>query len=192
MSRIPVALREAVVTDAGFLAELWHDSVRRGDISEQVADLEVIIKTAADSAEQRVLVVEYGGERAGAVFLRMTTVTPLNLEPALQVLHPHVLPAFRRRGLGRALMEAALLFAEERGIAHITTGAQPMSRDGNRFLARLAMGQHAVLRMAPTHVVRAKLNAQAPSLQRAQDRRPQRVLAVRRALSSRGAAPARR
>jgi len=192
MSRIPVTLREAVVADARFLAELWQDSVRRGDIAEQIADLEVIIKTAADSAEQRVLVVEYDGERAGAVYLRMTTVTPLNLEPALQVLHPHVVPALRRRGLGRALMEAALLFAEERGIAHITTGAQAMSRDGNRFLARLAMGQHAVLRMAPTHVVRAKLNAQGPASQRAQDRRPQRVLAVRRALSSRGVAPARR
>jgi ribosomal protein S18 acetylase RimI-like enzyme len=182
MSRIPVALREAVVADAGFLAELWHDSVRRADIADQVADLEMIIKTAADSAEQRVLVAEYDGQRAGAVFLRMTTVTPLNLEPALQVLHPHVLPAFRRRGLGRALMEAALLFAEERGIAQITTGAQATSRDGNRFLARLAMGQHAVLRVAPTHVVRAKLNAQAPATQRVQGYRPQRVLAIRRSM----------
>ena len=182
MSRIPVALREAVVADAGFLAELWQDSVRRGDVSDQIADLEVIVKTASESAEQQVLVVEYDGERAGAVYLRMTTVTPLNLEPALQVLHPHVRPEFRRRGLGRALMEAAIVFAEERGIGHITTGAQSASRDGNRFLARLAMGQHAVLRVAPTHVVRAKLNAQGPAPQRARGSRPQRVLAVRRSM----------
>ncbi|MDH2416644.1 GNAT family N-acetyltransferase [Nocardioides sp. CER19] len=182
MSRIPVTLREAVVADAGFLAELWRDSVRRADVAEQVADLEAIIKSAAESSEERVLIAEYDGERAGAVFIRMTTITPLNLEPALQVLHPHVLPVFRRRGIGRALMDAALLFAEERGIAQVTTGAQATSRDGNRFLARLAMGQHAVLRVAPTHLVRAKLNAQGPALQRVQGYRPQRVLAVRRSM----------
>ena len=36
------------------------------------------------------------------------------------------------------------------------------SRDGNRFLARLALASHAVLRIAPTHAVRAKLSAQRP------------------------------
>jgi ribosomal protein S18 acetylase RimI-like enzyme len=182
MSRIPVTLREAVVADAAFLAELWHDSVRRADVSEQVSDLEAIVKNAADSAEQRVVVAEYDGQRAGAVFLRMTTVTPLNLEPALQVIHPHVVPEFRRRGIGRALMEAALAFAEERGIAHVVTGAYASSRDANRFLARLAMAQHAVLRMAPTHAVRAKLNAQASVTPRLNASRPHRVLAVRRSM----------
>jgi GNAT superfamily N-acetyltransferase len=182
MSRIPVTLREAVVSDAAFLAELWRPSIRRADVAEQVADLEAIVKSAAESAEERVLVAEYDGERAGAVFVRITTVTPLNLEPALQVLSPHVLPAYRRRGIGRALMDAALTFAEERGIAHVVTGAQSASRDGNRFLARLAMGQHAVLRLAPTHAVRAKLNAQQLNLPRGQAGRPQRVLAVRRSM----------
>lgn len=185
MSRIPVTLREAVVADAAFLADLWHASIRRADVAEQVADLEVIVKSAAESPEQSVLVAEYDGERAGAVFFRMTTVTPLNLEPALQVLHPHVLPQFRRRGIGRALVDAAVLFAEDRGINHVITGAQTGSRDGNRFLARLALGQHAVLRLAPTHAVRARLNAQLPTTQRAQSSRPQRVLAVRRSMRRR-------
>lgn len=189
MSRIPVTLREAVVADAAFLVELWHDSVRRADVAEQIADLEAIIKSAADSAERRVLIAEYDGHRAGAVYFRLTTVTPLNLEPAVQVLHPHVLPAFRRRGIGRSLIEAALVFAEERGIPQVVTGAQAASRDGNRFLARLAMGQHAVLRLAPTHAVRAKLNAQLPATQRVQGYRPQRVLAVRRGMRRTQSAP---
>jgi GNAT superfamily N-acetyltransferase len=182
MSRIPVTLREAVVADARFLADLWQDSIRRADISEQVADLELIVQDAAGSPEQRVVVAEVDGAPAGAVYLRLSTVTPLNLEPAVLVLNPHVLPAFRRRGIGRALIDAALLFAEEHGVANVVTGAQSGSRDGNRFLARLAMGQHAVLRVAPTHAVRAKLNAQLPSLQRVQGHRPQRVLAVRRSM----------
>jgi D-aminopeptidase len=79
-------------------------------------------------------------------------------------------------------MEAAVSFAEERGVGHVVTGAQSGSRDGNRFLARLAMGQHAVLRVAPTHAVRAKLTAQLPAVQRTPGHRPQRVLAVRRSM----------
>ena len=38
---------------------------------DQIADLELLIKAAADSAEQRLVVAEYDGEVAGAVFLRL-------------------------------------------------------------------------------------------------------------------------
>ena len=40
------------------------------------------------------MVAEYDGEVAGAVYLRATTVTPLNLEPVVQAVHP----ARRSRG----------------------------------------------------------------------------------------------
>jgi hypothetical protein len=96
------------------------------------------------------------------VHLRATTLTPINLEPVVQAISPHVLPAFRRRGVGRTLIQAAVAFAEERGIAHIATAAVSGSRDANRFMARLALGPHAVLRLAPTAMVQAKLDAQAP------------------------------
>ena len=43
-------------------------------------------------------------------------------------------------------MEAAVTYAEERGIAHVATAAVSGSRDANRFFARLALGPHAVLR----------------------------------------------
>ena len=95
------------------------------------------------------MVAEYDGDVAGAVHLRATTLTPINLEPVVQAISPHVLPDFRRRGVGRALMEAAVAFAEELGIAHIATAAVSGSRDANRFMARLALGPHAILRLAP-------------------------------------------
>ena len=61
----------------------------------------------------------------------------------MQAISPHVFPEFRRHGVGRALMEAAVAFAEELGIAHVATAVVAGSRDANRFMARLALGPYA-------------------------------------------------
>ena len=123
MSRQPVSMRQATIGDVPFLVELWSDVLRRADRQEQVHDLELIVKEAAASAERRLLIAEYDGEPAGAVLLRVTPMTPLNLEPTVQALAPHVTPSFRGKGIGSALMEAAVLWAEDLGIGHITTAA---------------------------------------------------------------------
>ena len=76
MSRQPVSMRQATIGDVPFLVELWSDVLRRADRQEQVHDLELIVKEAAASAEQRLLIAEYDGEPAGAVLLRVTPMTP--------------------------------------------------------------------------------------------------------------------
>ena len=78
-----------------------------------------------------------------------------------------MLPRYRRRGVGRALMDAAVSYAEELGVGHVATAAASGSRDANRFMARLALGPRAVLRVASTPMVRAKLTAQRPAVHRA-------------------------
>jgi GNAT superfamily N-acetyltransferase len=186
MSRSPVSLRQATVGDVPFLVELWEGVLRRADRQEQVQDLEIIVKGAAASAEQRLLVADYDGEPAGAVFLEVTPLSALNLEPTLHALAPHVSPSFRRKGIGRCLMEAAVSWAEELGIGQIKTSAAASSRSGNRFMARLSLGPKAMLRSSPTHAVRAQLNALQPTSQRIAGRRPLgQVLAARRQLSRR-------
>ncbi|MFT4081316.1 MAG: GNAT family N-acetyltransferase, partial [Nocardioides sp.] len=162
MSRTAVTMREAHLGDTRFLQGLWQDSLRRADAADQVIDLELIVKTAAGSPEQRLLIAEYDGVPAGAVFLRATTFGPLNLEPALQIIAPHVVPPMRRHGVGRALMDAAVAFAEELGIPTVSSAALAGSRDGNRFLARLGFGPQATLRQAPTATVRGRLTASRP------------------------------
>jgi GNAT superfamily N-acetyltransferase len=190
MSRQQVTMRQAVIGDVPFLVELWGDVLRRADRQEQVDDLEIIVKEAAESPERRLLVAEYGGEPAGAVLLRVTPMTPLNLEPTVQAMAPHVTPALRGKGIGSALMEAAVLWAEDLGIGHITSGAASSSRSGNRFMARLSLGPQATLRASTTHAVRARLAALQPGSLRGSDRTADRrhlgrVLAVRRQLSRR-------
>jgi ribosomal protein S18 acetylase RimI-like enzyme len=181
MSRSLVTMRVAERTDAPALAELWADALRRGDQHEHLADLELIIKTASASPEQRLVVAEYDGELAGAVLLRVATLTPLNLDPTVQAVSPHVFPQFRRRGIGSALMESAVAFAEEIGVGHVATAASSGSRDANRFMARLAFARHATLRVAPTHVARAKMTAQHPAAS-SNGRQLTRVLAARRSM----------
>lgn len=183
MSRSLVTMRAAELRDAPVLVELWGDALRRADPHDQIADLELIIKAAAASPEQRVVVAEVDGAVAGAVLLRVATLSGLNLEPTVQAVSPHVFPQFRRRGIGQALMDSAVGFAEEIGVGHIATAASSASRDANRFMARLALGPHATLRLAPTHVVRAKLAAQRPSTSTSGGRQQlTRVLAARRSM----------
>ncbi len=182
MSRSLVSLRCAVASDAERLAELWAEVLRRADHAEQVDDLRSIIARATDSPTERLVVAEYDGVVAGAVHLRVTTLSPINLEQVVQAISPHVFTQFRRRGVGRALMEAAVSYAEERGVAHVATAAASASRDANRFMARLALGPQATLRVATTHAVRSKLAAQRPAVGRTSGRHLTQVMAARRSM----------
>ncbi len=176
MSRTSFMTRPACRDDAPVLVELWSDVLRRADRAEQIADLELVIKAAAASPEQRFVVVEHDGEIAGGVFLRLTTVSPLNLDPCVQSIQPRVFDHVRRRGVGRALMEAAVAFAEENGVLHVATAVPAASRDANRFMARLALAPVATVRVAPTSVVRSRLTPPAPG----SGRSTPRVLVARR------------
>ena len=181
MSRSLVYLREASQADVPRLADLWGDVLRRGDDSDHHADMLRVVETALADERARVVVAEYDGELAGAVHLRLTTTTPLNLDLSVQVMSPTVFPEYRRHGVGRALMDAAVTFAEEAGAPHVSTAAPSGSRDANRFLARLGLGPTATLRIAPTTTVRAKLTAQRLPVARP-TRHLTHVLAVRRSM----------
>lgn len=181
MSRSLVYLREATVADAPRLAELWADVLRRGDETDHVADMTAVVEGARADDEQRLVVAEYDGSLAGAVHLRLTTVTPLNLDLSVQVMSPTVFAEYRRHGVGRALMDAAVTFAEESGAAHVSTAVASGSRDANRYMARLGLGPSATLRIAPTTLVRSKLAAQRLPVARP-TRQLTHVLAVRRAV----------
>ena len=183
MSRTPVSLRQATIEDAVFLADLWQDVLRRADPQDQAADLEVIVKSCEDSPERRLVVAEYDGEPAGAVLLVVSTLSPLNLEPAVHSIAPCVAPGYRRRGVGHTLMDAAVTYAEELGVGHVLTSVAHDARQSNRFMARLGLGQQGVLRVGTTPTVRSKLTAQLPGKVRAHGARPVgQVLAARRSL----------
>jgi ribosomal protein S18 acetylase RimI-like enzyme len=176
MSRSLVTLRDATLADVEQLAVLWQPFLRRSE-SHQLDDLAGAIERTEKVPGERLVVAEYDGEFAGAVYLKAATYSPVNPEPVLQVHNAAVMPDHRRRGIGKALVEAAVTWAEELGVGHIGTAAASGSREANRFMARLALGPQAVLRMAPTPAVRAKLASRHPA-----GRQVTQVLAVRRTL----------
>lgn len=178
MSRYSLTTRVATREDAPALAEVWSEAVRRADRAEQVADLELVVKGAAASPEQRVVVVEYDGQLAGAVYLRITTLSPLNLEPCVQSIHPRVLDKFAGHGVGHALMDAATSFAEENGILHVVTAVPHASREANRFMARLGLAPVVLYRIAPTAVLRNRVSPSTPGAETTRSK----VLAARRSL----------
>ena len=180
MSRTPVNVRPADVTDAAALRELWNEILRRGTREEQEADVRRVIVECEGRDDRYIAVAEFDGELAGAVFIKSTTLSPLNLEPTVMAVSPHVLPAFRRRGVGTALIDAAARFAESQGVATVATAAVASSRDANRFMARLALTPQATLRAATTSAVRAKLSARRSATRHRGSRQIDKVLAARR------------
>jgi GNAT superfamily N-acetyltransferase len=187
MHRNAIVTRSATREDAADLVELWSESLRRADRSEQIADLELVIKQAAATPDERLIVVECNGSFAGAVLLRLLTLSPLNLEPCVQSIQPRVLTRFARQGVGRALMEAAVAFAEENGVLVMSTTVPASDRDANRFMARLGFNSAYVWRVAPTGVLRSRLDP-TPTPRRSNTGRS-RVLAARRSARRRTTEP---
>lgn len=180
MSRIPVVVRPALPVDAPALVAVWSDVLRRGSAEQRLADVARVIEEATDTSDRLVVVAECDGEVAGAVYLQSTTLSPLNLEPACYAVSPHVLPEFRRRGVGSALMEAAVRFAEDDGVALVATAANAEWRDANRFFARMSLAPQAILRIAPTQQLRSRLAGRPRRTARPRPASIDRVLAVRR------------
>lgn len=190
MTRSLVSLRAAESKDAPQLAELWSDVLRRVGPEDQAADIETVLARVEDATDERIVVAEYDGEFAGAVHLYATTISAINPEPVVRALAPHVLQRFQRHGIGTALMDCAVTWAEELGIGHVATAAVAGSRDANRFMARIALGPYAVLRVATTHAVRSRLSARRRSQSSSGGRQLTQVLAARRSLRrSRAAQP---
>ena len=166
MSRCAVPVRDARPEDADALLRVWSP-VGAGRATEQdgQAARAALARIAADP-DQRLLVALVEGSVVGAVHLVRATVSPVHCESAVHVTHLHVLESHRRRGVGRALMEAVVGWAEEKDTVHVIAAAAAGSRDANRFMARLGLGQVAVLRGATVAGLRAKLPVEPPAAAR--------------------------
>lgn len=116
--------------------------------------------------------------------MALLTVAPANAlldHAAVHMSHGVVADRHRRRGAGRALVAAAVAFAEEQGVDQLVVSVHPGSRDANRFFARLGFAPLAVRRAAPVAAVRRRLVSAEATVEHVV-RRPRRVRPLRRTL----------
>ena len=183
MVRCSVTIRDAAPDDATALVAVWAASAdRAGNVPDAAAHAAqeaaaAIARIAADP-DQRLLVARVDDQVAGAAHLLRAPVSPVHSDTAVYVMHLQVIEALRRHGVGRALMEATVGWAEEKDTEHVIAAASVASRDANRFMARLGLGQVAVVRGATVPALRAKLPVEPPAAARVGSRNHRSVGAV--------------
>jgi GNAT superfamily N-acetyltransferase len=186
MSRCALEIRDACPEDVIALLHLWAHDRRNADeaTARPVEEATRALAQIAADPDERMLVGFVDEHLVASVHLRRAPLSPLHTEAAVHTSYLHVHPDHRRRGYARALLDAALAWAEEKDVTHITAITTSNSRDTNRFLARLGLGTAATIRIASTASMRRKL---APEAIRSQDARRQlgRVLAQRRSIQRR-------
>jgi GNAT superfamily N-acetyltransferase len=166
-----IEVRDARPDDAEALVTLWSDMVvgtghqSRLLAAPSVESARASVAKHLDDPAGRLVVGEIDGKLGGMAYLRQTPISPLHDEVTVTVEYLHVSDHARRHGLGKALIAEAAAWAEHENCPHLAVVAPPVAREANRFLARLGLGQAAVLRFASTHTVRRRLAAEhAPNL----------------------------
>ena len=163
MTRPSIAVRDARPDDLPALMTMWEELRELGGRIERVipptnadAVLERLEMVAQDP-ESRALVAVLDGEVAGMAVLTSTAYAPLFDQRAVHAHYLHVREGSRHRGVGRALLAAAVAFADEVGADHVITSVLPQMRDTQRFYARLGFGPVVVRRSVPVSVLRRRL-----------------------------------
>lgn len=158
-----VVVRDAVPEDVEALVHLWREAGPGGvDAASRLEDeAPRALAHVLASADERLVVSEEEGEVVAALHLRRAPISPLHLEQVVHTSYLLVMPDHRRHGHARLLLEAALAWAEEKGLDHLTAISASNSRDTNRFLARLGLGTVAQVRITGTASLRKKLSPAA-------------------------------
>lgn len=153
--------------DATALVAVWEDFSPhaavdlQSDAAEADAEAAAALAQIAAEPDQRLLVGLIDDRIVGAMYLRRAPVSPIHAEMAVHTSHLHVVDRWRRYGVGRALVEAAVSWAEEKDTGHVLAVSAVSSRDANRFMARLGLAPIAVVRGAPVQVLRGKFPREA-------------------------------
>ncbi len=163
MARSHIKVRPAGEADVADLAVLWGALKRCGALGHFSAggdaDDEPVRRLLA-RPDIRILVAFIGERAVGMTVLSTTDVGPLtDLEDrsCVQIDYTIVAEQFRRRGVGRALINAAAAYAEEIGADQVTVSVSPLSREANRFFAQLGLTPLTLRRVAPATALRRRI-----------------------------------
>ena len=116
------------------------------------------LRLLADSTHRVVVAVDEGtGGLLGMAVFGLDVVSTLADLPSVYVGNLLVAPQHRHRGAGRALLAAAVSYADELGVDHVIVGVATGGREANRFLARLGFAPLVLRRIASVPALRRTL-----------------------------------
>lgn len=190
MSRSLIVVRDAEPTDAGDLIHVWSDAPRRTPWPPRLDEAQGAVARLSADSDQRLVVASMDGAIVGAAVFTRTSASPLHADDSVTISHLHVTAEARKHGVGKAVVNAAVEWAEEKAATTICVSAPAQSRDANRFLARLGLGSLATVRIASVASLRAgALPVEMPACARTDVRTSRtvaHVLAKRRRTMRRG------
>lgn len=120
---------------------------------------EARLRSVLADAGCRVVVATLDSEPVGMAVLSTTWVSPLLDAMAVQVSLLVVSSTHRKHGVGRALVCAAVSFAEEVDADEVVVSVLPSLREANRFYAQLGFSPQVVRRTASVPSLRRRLTA---------------------------------
>lgn len=162
MARSDVTVREAARSDIPALLGLWRELReeglrRRTNGAESDEQVTARFEAALADPGSRVLVAAYDDVIIGMAQLVRTRATLLAEGSSIELSAMHVADAHRRRGAGKALVTAAVTYADELAADSVVVSVFPQHRDANRFYARLGFAPMVVRRVAPVAALRRRL-----------------------------------
>jgi GNAT superfamily N-acetyltransferase len=173
LARSRIRVTVAHEADLPGVVELWR---HMRDVVARMARLtppptlaaaqRLLADTELDPAA-RLVVARLDEQVVGMAHLSVQPFAPRHPGVAVHVDYLHVRPGNRRAGVGRALLGAAVAFADEVGAEHVVANVAPSLREANRFYARLGFGPVFVRRMVAVGVLRRRL-ASGPDASRSE------------------------
>lgn len=165
MTRASIRVRPVDAGDVAGLVRLTKSS----DLNSGVFSGRSMIDQREEHLRQRFTEIIHGARRTmlvavddhdgvvGLLVARPDDIGAIDLTPVLHVSHLLVDARFRRRGVGRQLLGAAVHLADELGVHHVLATAASGSREANRYLSRLGFAPLVTHRVASTGVLRRSL-----------------------------------
>ena len=179
MPVVTVLTREATDADLSAVVDLWGElRVSGGHFGPfgppaSVSAVSERLTQLGQDAAHRVILAEIDDEIVGLAVLSRLPITPISDVESIQISFMHVSNDRRRRGVGRAIVESACVFAVDVGADYVTVGVFPGSRDTNRYFARLGFNPLVVRRATATSALQRRL-AGDPGLRDVLSRRRRR------------------
>jgi GNAT superfamily N-acetyltransferase len=164
LSRPAVTVRRATTRDVPALVSLLQQLQgegprRRGNGADSPESAAGRVELALADESRRVLVAVFEDEIIGMAQLSRTRPSLLADASSVELSAMCVADGHRRRGAGKALVTAAVAYAEELAVDSVVVSVFPQHREANRFYARLGFAPLVVRRVASVSALRRRLGS---------------------------------